>query len=127
MTDYAINTRIEFTKIHCGNCGGHYMIDERVRAIAYQTAGDWNCPYCQVRWGYEESEAQRLQKKLDRERGLRRQEVERREHTERQLRAQKGENTKLRKRVKAGVCPCCNRTFRQLALHMKRMHPEYES
>lgn len=27
-------------------------------------------------------------------------------------------------RIKAGVCPCCNRTFKQLATHMKRKHPE---
>ena len=102
------------------------MIDEHVRAEAYRTAGGWHCPYCQVGWGYHESEATPLKKQLDRERGLRRQEVERREQTERQLRAQKGQNTKLRKRVKAGVCPCCNRTFKQLAAHMARMHPEYE-
>ncbi len=28
------------------------------------------------------------------------------------------------KRVGAGVCPCCNRTFKQLAAHMKCKHPE---
>jgi len=27
-------------------------------------------------------------------------------------------------RIKAGVCPCCSRTFKQLAAHMKRKHPE---
>jgi hypothetical protein len=24
-----------------------------------------------------------------------------------------------------GVCPCCNRTFQQLARHMKAKHPGY--
>lgn len=28
-------------------------------------------------------------------------------------------------RIKAGVCPCCNRTFKQLAEHMNAMHPDY--
>lgn len=28
------------------------------------------------------------------------------------------------KRTAAGVCPCCNRTFQQLARHMKTKHPE---
>lgn len=28
------------------------------------------------------------------------------------------------RRTVAGVCPCCNRTFRQLATHMRHMHPE---
>ncbi len=28
------------------------------------------------------------------------------------------------KRLGAGVCPCCNRTFSQLSRHMKSKHPE---
>lgn len=28
------------------------------------------------------------------------------------------------KRVNKGVCPCCNRTFQNLANHMKTKHPE---
>lgn len=28
------------------------------------------------------------------------------------------------RRIAAGVCPCCNRTVKQLAEHMKTMHPE---
>ena len=31
---------------------------------------------------------------------------------------------RLRQRVSAGVCPCCQRTFKQLAAHMKVKHPE---
>lgn len=30
-----------------------------------------------------------------------------------------------KKRIVAGVCPCCTRTFKQLAAHMKTKHPEY--
>jgi FtsZ-binding cell division protein ZapB len=29
------------------------------------------------------------------------------------------------RRLKAGVCPCCNRTFKELAAHMKTEHPDY--
>jgi hypothetical protein len=43
----------------------------------------------------------------------------------RQAAAAKGAATKIRKRVAHGVCPCCNRTFRQLAAHMAAKHPEY--
>lgn len=31
----------------------------------------------------------------------------------------------VRKRQAAGLCPCCNRSFRQMALHMKNMHPQF--
>jgi HAMP domain-containing protein len=31
----------------------------------------------------------------------------------------------LRQRLKAGVCPCCHRTFQQLARHMAGKHPGF--
>ena len=37
----------------------------------------------------------------------------------------KGHATKMTKRAKAGVCPCCNRTFQQLARHMAAKHPQF--
>lgn len=37
----------------------------------------------------------------------------------------KGHATRMTKRAKAGVCPCCNRTFKQLAAHMANKHPEF--
>ena len=40
--------------------------------------------------------------------------------------ALKGMITKERKRVGNGVCPCCNRTFKQLAAHMACKHPAWE-
>jgi hypothetical protein len=46
---------------------------------------------------------------------------------ERRARAAKGQATKLRKRAAAGVCPCCNRTFQQLASHMAEKHPGFIS
>ena len=38
--------------------------------------------------------------------------------------AAKGEVTKIKKRISCGVCPCCNRTFQNLASHMKTKHPK---
>lgn len=32
----------------------------------------------------------------------------------------------LIERVHNGVCPCCNRTFKQLARHMSIKHPDYK-
>lgn len=40
--------------------------------------------------------------------------------------ATRGHLTRQRKRVEAGVCPCCNRTFKQLAAHMKNKHPDFK-
>jgi len=37
----------------------------------------------------------------------------------------KGHATRISKRVKAGVCPCCNRHFAALEAHMKTKHPHF--
>ncbi len=44
---------------------------------------------------------------------------------EMQRRAEKGHKTRIKKRVANGVCPCCNRSFKDLARHMKGQHPEF--
>lgn len=46
-------------------------------------------------------------------------------HLEASRRAHKGANTRLRRRVAAGVCPCCNRTFQNLARHVASQHPDF--
>ena len=37
----------------------------------------------------------------------------------------KGHLTRTKNRVGNGVCPCCNRTFKDLARHMQGQHPDY--
>ncbi len=48
------------------------------------------------------------------------------QETERKLIAQKGATTRIKNRVKHGVCPCCKRTFGNLANHMNSQHPDFE-
>lgn len=42
-------------------------------------------------------------------------------------RAEKAEaaTRRLKKRTAAGTCPCCQRTFQNMATHMKRQHPHF--
>ena len=37
----------------------------------------------------------------------------------------KRSHMRMRERVKNGVCPCCTRSFDNLARHMKTKHPEF--
>jgi hypothetical protein len=49
-------------------------------------------------------------------------------HEEQSHRATKGHVTRKKKelaRVKNGVCPCCNRSFANLARHMAGQHPDF--
>ena len=56
----------------------------------------------------------------------------RRDQAEADARTQRGlatryrnERNRIKTRVAGGVCPCCNRTFKQLARHMKSKHPGF--
>lgn len=81
---------------------------------------------------YTETEEQRLKKKLEQEQARSArltsqvdQARARAEHEEHRARAYKGQVTKIKKRVGKGVCPCCNRSFVDLARHMENKHPDY--
>jgi hypothetical protein len=50
---------------------------------------------------------------------------EMRQETERRLSATRGVVTRIRNRVGHGVCPCCNRTFGNVARHMASQHPTW--
>lgn len=68
---------------------------------------------------------QRADQQIAFEAQLRRQETERAERERNRANGYKGHATRMTKRAKAGVCPCCNRTFKQLAAHMANKHPQF--
>lgn len=77
-------------------------------------------------WWYPgKPEADRLREQLDAVRSDANHQRERRQRLERRLIAAKGQQTRLRRRIAAGVCPCCKRTFQDLARHMAGQHPAY--
>lgn len=40
-------------------------------------------------------------------------------------RAEEAAKNALEKRVGNGICPCCSRTFKQVARHLRMKHPDY--
>jgi len=52
---------------------------------------------------------------------------EQRDVANRQVAAARGQVTRIKNRVGNGVCPCCKRTFKQLATHMACKHPNYKN
>lgn len=79
-----------------------------------------------------EQETDRLRKQvvarqaeLDRMKADRDHERERAEAAKRQAAAARGQVTKIRKRLSAGLCPCCNRFFDKLQRHLQTQHPEF--
>jgi len=93
--------------------------------------GDWWCPNGH-KLHFTTTEKQQLEKKLAREKQLRgwseSRETALRDQlgaTERSLRGHKAAKTRIKNRIAAGVCPCCNRSFQNVARHMAGQHPDY--
>lgn len=112
-------------EINCGECGGTYAINERYREQRETKGGGWNCPYCRVGWGYFKNTLNdKLKKEIEEERARKQAALDRANQAEANLAQAIRKNTAVMKRIHAGTCPCCKRTFKQLAAHMKRKHPD---
>jgi len=109
----------------CGKCAGSYALNKVFVDYCRENLGSYHCPYCQAGWSWNESEADRLRAQLEtRERELRESKCEtlQKQHL---LEAEQKSRAAVEKklcRVKNGVCPCCKRSFRNLARHMATKH-----
>ncbi len=122
MSALSLQTVLVMKTTECITCGvvtglteGYY--DQRV-----QDHKNYYCPNGHSQHFVAKSDADLL-----------REEKERHERTLARLNAEQQESEKiakerdrLKKRVKAGVCPCCKRTFKQLAAHMQQKHPDFD-
>jgi len=116
---------------NCPSCGLAMGIADDYIEARRKDGRDFYCPNGHV-MSYHDSDAKKL--KRERERSARLaaqldQERAEREHAERRVAATRGVVTKQRKklaRVANGVCPCCNRSFVNLARHMETKHPRFD-
>lgn len=122
---YAITTTIVFSNpIDCCTCGILFCVPEDLKSMWLKHPGrSFYCPNGHSMHYTGKSDAQKLKEK-EAQLDFERRKNEQLKNSERSL---KGQITKLKNRSKAGVCPCCNRTFKQLARHMKSKHPDYEA
>lgn len=122
-----------FTFSDCITCGVRYAMPTAMYTHQQEKGGFHHCPNGHSQgWSKEESEIARLR----RERDIAKQQIARAEQEARDAqsdamlaheRAEKAEREKkkLKKRVSSGTCPCCKRTFNNMALHMKHKHPQF--
>lgn len=111
------------------------MIASSTVEVLRRTAQSFYCVHGHPQhYPHGPTQAEKLQKQLEKERRARQRaeqnvayEAKRAEALKRSRDAHKGQVTRLRKRAKAGVCPCCNRSFVELRRHMANKHPEFES
>ena len=122
--------------INCHKCNMQFAVSNAFYATALQMKEDltFYCPagHPQV-FVSGESQETKLRRERDRlkqntamlEDSLRHANADR-DAARRSASAYKGTATRMKNRAKAGVCPCCNRTFLNLARHMKSQHTDDE-
>ncbi len=114
--------------INCGECGGVYAVSQRFYDKCREKGGDWHCPYpeCRTGWGFSgRGENAKLKDQLEKANRRAASANCKAENAEYRRRAAVGQVTKIKNRISKGVCPCCNRTFANLARHMESQHPDY--
>lgn len=122
---------LEMYVTDCWSCGVVFAIpndyDDRRRADGrrfYCPNGHTCC--------YSETEADRLRKQLERaqrEANWRGQDAkyyrEQAQASARSAAAYRGHLTRIRKKIAAGICPCCRRTFSNVQRHIAGQHPGF--
>ena len=110
----------------CITCGIRYTVPKSMWDKQCEEGGFHKCPNGHEQgWGKGKTQNDVLRRERDR---LRQRVAEKDDaivSLERSNSAQRGQVTKLKNRAKAGVCSCCNRTFANLARHMKSKHPAF--
>jgi hypothetical protein len=115
-------------------CGTEFIVGASLLSFWEDRGGKWamHCPLGHTFIPGRTSEAAQLRDELTREKQRTEQMAESvrhyredRDHQVRRLHAARGQVTRIKNRVKNGVCPACNRTFADVARHMTSKHPHY--
>lgn len=126
------NFQVETTLVteDCCNCGMTFAMpiefkERKLKKRNIASEKTFYCPAGHAQHYLGETEETMLRRERDRLQQQVAQHDDEIDYQRRSARAYKGQATRLRRRAKAGVCPCCNRTFKQLAAHMANKHPGF--
>lgn len=126
----------EFEEWSCIKCFMPYRLPKGFEAARREDSNTFWCPGCGNRLHFPKggTEADRLRRELERAKqneAYLNDQIKHAnagaEHEYRRRVALSGQVTKLKNRAQAGVCPCCNRTFKQLQAHMAQKHPAFKA
>lgn len=129
---------ITIEPVECGACGTVFGLGSAFMTMRLNDHQQFYCPNGHhISWsGPSEAERQRDRARLERDaaRSLAERESRRRqlaeqtaENERRSAAAYKGHATRIRNRIKNGVCPVagCHRHFTNVRRHMATQHPDY--
>ena len=123
----------ELVTVDCCQCGLTFGVPEAWNRARHAKGDTFHCPnghpLC-----FGKTTADELREKLASEkanadwwRGRADSADKRADHERSVANGYKGALTKVKKRVGNGVCPCCTRTFKDLARHMATQHPTFKA
>jgi septal ring factor EnvC (AmiA/AmiB activator) len=125
---------VAIEQIYCCNdhCDAMIIIPERVMNRFRESHKTFHCYFGHPQSFTGKNEKQKLRDELEKSERLRERARKEKEWVQQDLknernsnRALKGVITRTKNRVKNGVCPCCNRSFKNLHEHMSKQHPKY--
>ena len=114
--------------VQCGTCGIVHAIPRVRHQTAQREGGYWHCPNGHERGyrkGTEATDLDRVRAELEAERERKTAALARANDAERERDQALTVLRRERRRTAAGTCPCCKRTFSQLARHMADKHPDH--
>jgi len=115
----------EFVIEECYLCGVAFAMTAHFESQARRLHTVFHCPNGH-RQSYEgKTEEERLREQLARKEQELTLARRQRDGEQNRSRALRGHLTRHKRRSAAGLCPCCRRTFAQLARHMKSKHPDF--
>jgi hypothetical protein len=126
MSDAAFNLRISLEKIDCPSCAAVYALNEDFINRRRKDGIGWVCPYCKAGTTFGgDSENERLKKQLAEEQARKTRALDEANRLRADVLTTSREVERLKQRAANGVCPCCTRTFSNVAQHIKEKHPQY--
>lgn len=120
---------MRFERICCGGCGIEFYVPQtwvENRRDKGECGGKFHCPNGHSRF-WKESTLDKIRRERDRLKQTLAQKDDEILAERRRTAAARGIATKLQKRAAAGVCPCCNRSFENMARHMATKHPDFKT
>lgn len=135
MSAFSLNRKISFETVECGACHMLFAITSAFQRQCKEDGRAFRCPDPKCSWdtqSYCETDVDKFKKELKeaeaakaRADQARRWAEESRDCERRSHAATRGHLTRAKTRAAAAVCPCCNRSFKQLRRHMRSKHPDY--
>lgn len=123
VSNFTMTETVAFVSEVCCECGVVFAMTTDLQRSRKRTKDTFYCPNGHGQHYLAKTDAEKLREANE---ALRKLELRLQAEVD-QRNAAERERQRQAQRSRGGACPCCNRTFVQLARHMKSRHPDYAS